>query len=171
MQPETIALILLAIGTGISVGWLIRSYHGKLNPEGITRLAESLSIQNQAVRDDAKLQIKAAEERCAEYRNAVYQDAMFWREHANALSMQVNAGAPPAKPPPVRPPPARPPTTNGTNGHLPADQRKLADLLIAKGADPETAAAVARGDMDGAGDDPVIDQLTADIARDDSGAV
>jgi hypothetical protein len=163
---ESYLLVFLAIGTGISIGWLLRSYHGKLSPDGIAKLAESLAIQNQGVRDDAKEQIKAAETRCAEYKLAVYQDAMYWRDHAQRLAAGSKG---PAVEIPRPPPPA--PSKNGSDDSLLPDQKKLYEHLLGKGMAPETAAAVARGETDGFPTDPVFDAMVDSAARQDSGAV
>ena len=166
---ETYLLVLLAIGTGISLGWIFKAWHGKLNPDGIVKLSQSMAEINAGLRADAKAQIAAAEERAESYRTIAYNDATYWREHAQRLAMTLSPAAVslPARAP--TPPPAARPAA--TNGHLDPNQKKLYDLCSSRGMSHEAALAVARGETEDLPSDSVLDDMAAAVAQDESGAV
>ncbi len=165
-MSESTLLVLLAIGTGISIGWLLKAWHGKLSPDGITRLSVSLGTQMELAREDAKRLVAAAEARAEQYATRIYNDATFWRDHCHNLVSKLGlAPAVPLRPPPI-PPASGAPLANG----MQPNEKKLEERLIERGIDPELAHRIARGDPD-IPQDALPQDLAASILRDESGAL
>lgn len=170
MTNETLWLIVLAIGTGISIGWLLKAQHGKLSPEGVQKLAMSQAAIHDRIREDAKEQIATIERRCEAYEAVAHRDAEFWRAHALELAKRLKM---PLEATPLRPPTPPPPIANGkamapTEG-LSDAQKKVASALVAQGATPEAAAAAARGDDYAIDQDPVLSDIASGVAASETG--
>lgn len=158
MSAEQVVTLVFAVGSGVTIGWLWRSYWGKLNPEGIVRAAQMFGEELAATRAEAKANRALDESRFENERQA-------WREYAASFKQRTMPVAPMVMHAPMPPPPA----TNGTNGNT--EHAKLRSTFIGAGYSPETADANASKILNGEDVplDPAMEALVDAEVRSETG--
>lgn len=161
-MSDSTLIVLLAIGTGISVGWMLRTWHARMNPEQIGALAGRMTEQLATLRSDHQTELER-------YTRAIESERAEWRGLiANLMAQRRGSTASDGF---LAPPSASAaPSLNGGT-----ETAKLRDRLLKLGVPlamvTDAAEAVASGNIEALQQfEPLIQDQLLDMMRAETGA-
>lgn len=161
-MTDSTLIVVLAIGTGVSLGWMLRTWHAKMNPEQIGALAGRMAEQLASLRADHQVELER-------YTRAIESERSEWRGLIANLMAQRSGS--PASDGFLAPPSASAaPSLNGGT-----ETSKLRDRLLKLGVPlalvTEASEAVASGNVEALQQfEPLIQDQLLDMMRAETGA-
>jgi hypothetical protein len=168
MTTETLATI-LGVGSGVSIGWVLKAWWDKLSPTGIAKVAESLSATALLARDDAQEEVKRAQAAANDAVSRYAMSASEWRAHAERLTGLLTHLGARALP---QPPPSRTLTPEQAANRAVGTPDPLAearDKLLAAEFTADEADAILRGDTDNLPPGGLADRFAIGMMRNENG--
>lgn len=175
MSPDLILIVvaLLAVGCGVSVGWLLSEKHRRAHPEGVAKMAAAATAQIELARQDAQREVGRAREMFDETKALLVDQLASWQTYSAQLSRML--ATPPAAPKPDSPP--EPPrilnpdqSAARATGEGLEPETELRDKLMAKfEMSPEKADAILSGKLDNLPQSDLMDNLVDGMIRNSTG--
>jgi hypothetical protein len=174
LSPDLLLLVVavLAVGCGISVGWILCEKHRRAHPEGVAKMAAAATAQIEMARMDAEKEIARQKVLYDETKEFLAGQLGSWQAHAHSLSRLIATPPPVPVPTPPEPPRTLDPSQSvaRVTGEGVDPETELRDKLIEKaGLSPEKADAILQGKVDNVPLSDLLDNLTDGIIRDRTG--
>ena len=176
MNPDLLlgVVAVLAVGCGISLGWVLCEKHRRAHPEGLAKVAAGATAQIEMARMDAEKQIALAKTLYDETKAHLVDELSAWQVYAQNLS-RLLASPPPAPKPDSPPEPPRVLNPDQSAARVTGEglepDTALRDKLLSAGIPPEKIDAILAGKVDDIPTDELLDRMTDGIIRERTGAL
>lgn len=163
-MPETLLMVVLALGTGVSIGWVLHAFFIRVAPDPVSKLAKSIGEQFTVMKEEAKDEV-------ARLTRAIADERAQWRGMVNWYQNFVESrlSSPGQLQKPQDPPKAEEPRAS-TNGHTDeARLRARLEPLIGAQTASEVAKKIVSGEVDDLGLDPAMSTVVDEIQREETG--
>jgi hypothetical protein len=174
LSPDLLLLCVavLAVGCGISIGWILCEKHRRAHPEGVAKMAAAATAQIDMARADAEKAIERQKNLYDETKEFLVGQLGSWQAHAHQLSRLIVMPSPVPLPSPPEPPRVLDPAQSvaRVTGEGVDQETELRDKLMSQmGLSPEKADAILSGKLDNQPLSDLLDNLTDGIVRERTG--